>query len=135
MLANFDAPSREECTAIRVSSNTPQQALTLLNDPSFTEAAKALALKLREQTQLANATDAEKLTYLYQRVLLRDPTTTESASLLKFLAVQREEFNSGKSVVAKFWRLVCYQSLSRDTPSDNELAAWMSVCRVLLKLA
>ena len=41
MLANFDAPSREECTASRIVSSTPQQALTLLNDPTFVEAARA----------------------------------------------------------------------------------------------
>src|SRR5207237_6896706 len=46
MLANFDAPSREECTAYRIVSNTPQQALTLLNDPSFVEAARVFAAQL-----------------------------------------------------------------------------------------
>jgi hypothetical protein len=46
MLANFDAPSREECTATRPVANTPQQALTLLNDPTFVEAARVLARQL-----------------------------------------------------------------------------------------
>ena len=46
MLANFDAPGREECTAIRNVSNTPQQALTLLNDPTFFEAARVFAARL-----------------------------------------------------------------------------------------
>jgi len=49
MLAAFDAPTREECTARRTASNTPQAALVLLNDPSFLETARALAVRvLRE---------------------------------------------------------------------------------------
>ena len=46
MLAKFEAPMRDECAAARMVSNTPQQALTLLNDPTFTEAARVLAQRL-----------------------------------------------------------------------------------------
>ena len=58
MLANFDAPSREEMRRTRTVANTPQQALTLLNDPTFVEAARVFAAKLLA----APATiDAERL--------------------------------------------------------------------------
>ena len=50
MLANFDAPPREDCTAARNVANTPQQALTLLNDPTFVEAARVLAQSLLATT-------------------------------------------------------------------------------------
>ena len=46
MLAGFDAPSREECTVDRLQSNSPQLALTLLNDPSFVDAARGFALRV-----------------------------------------------------------------------------------------
>ena len=46
MLVNFDAPSRDECAADRPLSNSPQQALTLLNDPTFVEASNHLAANL-----------------------------------------------------------------------------------------
>ena len=46
MLEIFDAPGREECTASRVVSDTPQQALTLLNDPSFVEASRVFAERI-----------------------------------------------------------------------------------------
>lgn len=58
MLAGFDAPSREECTADRFQSNSPQQALTLLNDPSFVEAARGFALRI---TREKPGTDEERI--------------------------------------------------------------------------
>ncbi len=85
MLANFDAPSREECTANRTVANTPQQALTLLNDPTFVEAARVLAGRLAIPATGAPGSDAERLDSLYQRALARPARPAEKASLLAFL--------------------------------------------------
>src|SRR5690606_29131479 len=61
MLAGFDAPSREECSADRFQSNSPQQALTLLNDPSFVEAARGFALRVSRES--SGKSDAEKINH------------------------------------------------------------------------
>jgi hypothetical protein len=129
MLANFDAPSREECTALRPISNTPQQALTLLNDPSFVEAARVLAQKLMASP--AKSDDA-RIELAYQRALGRNAKPTELASLKKFLAGQREHLQSDADEPVKLQKV----GLAA-TPKDAdavELAAWTSVCRVVLNL-
>jgi Protein of unknown function (DUF1553)/Protein of unknown function (DUF1549)/Planctomycete cytochrome C len=89
MLASFDAPSREECTAERTLSNTPQQALTLLNDPCFVEAAMALASQLL--TDLPKADVPSRLNWLAQRVLGRSLLDTERRSLVPFIASRLTE--------------------------------------------
>lgn len=104
MLANFDASSREECTASRIVSNTPQQALTLLNDPSFVEAAQAFAKRLLQR----KVSDAERIDVAYQHALARPPRPAEKESLLRFLSEQQQNV--------------------------DELAAWTSLCRVILNL-
>lgn len=129
MLANFDAPSREECAAARMVSNTPQQALTLLNDPSFVEAARVFAERL-----LANGagTDAERLDELFQRALVRTAHAAERASLLRFLAEQRSYYQGQPEEAGKLVRV----GLSKPAANANaaELAAWTSVCRVIFNL-
>jgi hypothetical protein len=89
MLANFDAPSREESACSRTVANTPQQALTLLNDPTFVEAARVFAA----QVLAAPATsDDERLELVYRKTLARPPATKERQSLAEFLGVQRAYF-------------------------------------------
>ncbi len=84
MLANFDAPSREECIASRTVANTPQQALTLLNDPNFVEAARALA-----RSALATGAGPERprpgSTPCSAGRSPAPPSDREAASLLRFL--------------------------------------------------
>ena len=79
MLANFDAPPREECTAARNVANTPQQALTLLNDPTFVEAARVLAESLLTNVK---DSDGDRIERLYQRALARPPSEKERRSLV-----------------------------------------------------
>ncbi len=78
MLAAFDAPSREECTAQRPVSNTPLSALVLLNDPSFAAAAAGLAERMKKD---GGASREERLRYAFQQTLSREPDVEELALL------------------------------------------------------
>ncbi len=129
MLANFDAPSREECTAIRVVSNTPQQALTLLNDPSFVEAARVFAADLLAVTKQS---DEKGLIAAFERALARPPNNKEKQSLLKFLAEQRQHYSQERGEASRLSK-VGFASAPEKIPA-SELAAWTQVCRVILNL-
>jgi hypothetical protein len=85
MLTTFDAPSGEACVARRDVSNTALQALTLLNDEMFLEAARALGGKLAT----IEKDDASRITLAFQRVLTRPPSETETARLSTFVENQR----------------------------------------------
>jgi hypothetical protein len=128
LLANFDAPPREECTGMRTEANTPLQALTLLNDPGFIEAATGLA-------RIALATegdDRQRLERLFGRVLTRQPSEAELDSLHAFLASQRDHFRAQPEDAAKLPRPI--PGSWPVQPEPVELAAWVSVGRALLNL-
>jgi hypothetical protein len=73
-LLTFDAPTREECTINRTTSNTPLQALVLLNDPIYVEAAKAFAgLALKQK--------GDRVAWAFERALDRAPSKEEKAVL------------------------------------------------------
>lgn len=129
MLANFDAPSREECTACRVVSNTPQQALTLLNDPTFVEAARVFAARL---LRVGCGGDEPRLDLAFERSLARPARDREKASLLEFLATQRRQYAAETEAAGKLEHVG-----NAPAPEDldkAELAAWTQVCRVILNL-
>ena len=128
MLANFDAPNRDECTANRTVSNTPQQALTLLNDPSFVEAARLFAQRVLTECK---GNDQDRLDHAFELALARKPKEKERASLLGFLKDQREQFTNGESNADK---LLHVGLTPEPTDHPNDLAAWTSVSRVVLNL-
>ena len=125
MLA-FDAPSREECTADRGRSNIPQQALVLLNDPTYVEAARAfatLALQQPAETRLA---------WAWQRALQRTPDATEQRTVLALLEQHRARYKATPSAADEVLAVgLAPMPANTDKP---ELAAWTLVCRVLLNL-
>jgi hypothetical protein len=131
MLANFDAPSREECTAVRTVANTPQQALTLLNDPTFVEAARVLAGTL---LALPPCSDAERLDALYLRALSRPPSAVERTSLLAFLDRMRRTYQDSPDDAAKLLKVGFAPQSAAFAGREVEAAAWTSVCRVALNL-
>jgi hypothetical protein len=128
-LLAFDAPSREECTAERVRSNVPQQALVLLNDPSYVEAARVLAERtLRE----SSAGDDERLNWLYRRVLSRLPRDVERGVMSELLKKHRAEYATDRPSAEKVIA-TGIAPVAKDLDTA-ELAAWTSVARALLNL-
>lgn len=129
MLANFDAPAREECTANRPASNTPQQALTLLNDPTFVEASRVFATELLVPTR---ASDKARIEAAYQKTLGRPPLSKEVSSLRKLLDEQRAYYKENPEDSKKL--LDVGSSPPAVAIDQTELSAWTQVCRVVLNL-
>jgi hypothetical protein len=122
MFNTFDAPSGEACVAKRDVSNTPLQSLTLLNDIAFVEAAQ----KLGTLTVGQLGDDSRKTVFLFRRVLTREPSTTEQATLVSFLNSQRERLKLGELKASE---------LADDSKGDvTERAAWTTVARAVLNL-
>jgi hypothetical protein len=130
MLAGFDAPSRELCTADRFMSNSPQQALTLLNDPTFVEAARGFALRLDHEKP--GATDEEKIQHAMQLALARAAKPDELPSLIEFLKSQRRDYLAKPEDAASFLKVGLSDPGTGKAPA--ELAAWTQLCRVILNL-
>jgi hypothetical protein len=127
MLANFDAPGREECTASRNVSNSPQQALTLLNDPTFVEASRVLAGKI-----VSAQSDSQRLDEIYKLALSRSVKPDEQTSMETFLKLQRDYYNANPDDANKLLKIGL--APEPKTAAAPELAAWTQVCRVVLGL-
>jgi hypothetical protein len=122
MFTTFDAPSGEVCVARREVSNTPLQALTLLNDPAFTEAAQALGRTMAER----KGSLVERVHYLFRRCLTRPPSAEESAMLIKFFETQKRRFEHKELDAGKI--------AGTGGGNVHERAAWTTLARTLLNL-
>jgi hypothetical protein len=127
MMANFDAPARDECAAARNTSNTPQQALTLLNDPVFVEAARVFAAGLLEDRSATD--DDARIRLAYRRALNREPRDAELASLTRFLANQRDAF---KAAPVDAEKSLAVGLAPRPALDPFEHATWTQLARVIL---
>ena len=128
-LRAFDAPSREECVAERPRSNTPQQALVLLNDPIYVEAARVFAQRLIAE---GGGTASKRVHWAFGRLLCRAAEEWEVEALVKLYEKQLAGFRANKDAAAKLVAVGEHPAVGK--PAPEELAAWMSVTRVLLNL-
>src|SRR6185369_7093900 len=128
MLA-FDAPSREECSAERSRSNIPQQALVLLNDPTYIEAARAFAVRVLRECPKDRS---ERIAWAWQQALQRAPRSDEFVIVERLLDEQLNVYRAKPEAAATL--LGVGSSSVPDSFDKAELAAWTHVARVLLNL-
>ncbi len=128
MLKAFDAPSREEGSAERPVSNTPLAALTLLNDPSFTEAARALGVRIIQE---GGSSAENKIKWAWQLALSRPAEQKELETLLSFYESERLAFSKNPDHTIEFLML---DESDQKLEKLVERAAWTSVARAILNL-
>ncbi|HEX7377709.1 MAG TPA: DUF1553 domain-containing protein, partial [Pirellulales bacterium] len=128
-LLAFNAPTREECTADRPRANTPLQALVLLNDPTYVEAARALAARLSRET---SPDTTQRIRFAWREALGRDPTPEETAVLAKLYETNRAAYAAEPAAASE---LAQNGDLKPPAGADPvELAAWTAVTRAILNL-
>ncbi|MCA9093068.1 MAG: DUF1553 domain-containing protein, partial [Planctomycetaceae bacterium] len=124
-LVTFDLPDTSRSCTRRERSNTPLQALNLLNDPVFVEMAQGLARRIQRE---AKADDISRLTHGYLLTLAREPKQSELTRMQAFLQQQRDAFTQDSDSTQK---LLNELQLVGD---PVEQAAWITVASVLLNL-
>ncbi len=128
-LAAFDASSREECTVNRVNSNTPLQALVLLNDPIFVEAARVFAQNaLTKGGPTLNA----RISWAFMQALGRTPAPDEQQILANLYRKSYEDFRANPQHVASL--LEVGEAPVANELRPNDLAAMTMVTRAIVNL-
>ena len=128
MLA-FDAPTREGCVAERTRSNTPQQALVLLNDPTYVEASRVFAERI---LQHGGDSDGERLAWAFEHALSRQPSAGERDILLRLVGDRAAHFaaNAGAAKAAA----AAGEWPAATALKPERVAAWAAVSRAILNL-
>jgi hypothetical protein len=124
----FDSAGREVCTVKRSRSNTPMQALSLLNEVTFVEAAR----KLAEQSLRQPGDNDAKLAWTFRKVVRRDATPAELAVLRKGLDKRLATYAADATLAPKL--LATGVSPAATDLDRNQLAAWTATANILLNL-
>ncbi len=128
-LNTFDAPDREKCTARRGVTNTPLQALVLWNDPTYIEAARALAQRdLKE----APSEEAARVRYVFRLATDRDPTAQEVDILDKLYKKEAARYAADKTAAVKL--ISVGESKPDPAIEPAQLAAWTLVASAILNM-
>jgi cytochrome c553 len=128
-LLAFDASTREECTVERTRSNTPLQALVLLDDPTYVEASRVFAARIVRE---GGRSEAERIAFAFRQVLQRSPAPTEVALLQKLYEQHLNQYQADEAAARAL--LVVGDAKPPEGIAPAELAAWTSVARVMVNL-
>ncbi|MFN7343902.1 MAG: DUF1553 domain-containing protein, partial [bacterium] len=128
-MSNFDAPNREQSCTRRERSNTPMQALQLMNDVQHFEAARALAERVIAES---GQDDEKRLHWLFRTVLSRKPDAKEFSMLTAALAKQRELYQKDPKAAEK--AISVGESTPKKIAAPAETAAWTLIANLVLNL-
>ncbi|MCF6312985.1 MAG: DUF1553 domain-containing protein [Verrucomicrobiales bacterium] len=128
-MATFDAPSREVCNLRRIRTNTPLQAFVTLNDPVYVEIAQAMARRIIKE---GGKTNAERIRFALQLVLVRPPSKTEQQVIATLF---QKELNNFKQNPAAAKTLATNKGENKTAATDPiQLATWTAITNILLNL-
>jgi hypothetical protein len=125
----FDASNRDQCEAKRASTNTPLQALTMLNDPAVLEASRVLA----ENISITNKSLEDKLEQAFETIVIRKPSRFERNKLMDYCEKQVAFFNGNASLLKNTLTVGEYQHPSKKY-NEAEAAALMKTILILYNL-
>ncbi len=128
-MQTFDAPDRETCTVSRERTNTPLQALVLLNDPTYVESARILAERMMTA---GGATPAERIRFAFRLATARPPTERETTVLTELFQKQKTRYAASPTDALKL--LGNGEAKRNPTLDPAELAAWTNVASTILNL-
>lgn len=127
-LLTFDAPDRETCTVRRSRTNTPLQALVLMNDPTYVEASRKLAERMMHQAK----EPAGRLRFAFRLATAREPSKRELSILTRVLERQRSKYAADRPAALKLLRVG--ESPRDEALPAEEVAAYAIVASVILNL-
>lgn len=127
-MSTFDAPDRETCIVRRARTNTPLQALVLLNDPTYVEAARQLATR----AILHSPDPGDRLDFAFRAAVSRSATETERAQLMSLIESAEKKFAADETTTREY--LSIGKSPIESDLSVSELAAWSTAMSVMLNL-
>jgi hypothetical protein len=127
-MMTFDASDRETCTVRRSRTNTPLQALTLLNEVTFVEAARVLA----ERVLLSPGEDTARLTSMFELATARKPSERELKVLQQSLTYHRQNFSERSDEITRLMALG--EAKSAPALNSAEVAAYTAIANLVLNL-
>jgi hypothetical protein len=127
-MAAIDAPNREICVVRRPRTNTPLQALVVMNDPTYVEASRVLA----ERSMLHAIRESDRIRFAFRSLLTRDPREHEMKTLIAALAFYRDRYLGNKEAADAL--LSVGESPPDSKLSCAEAAAYTAIVMLLMNL-
>ncbi|MCH2213361.1 MAG: PSD1 and planctomycete cytochrome C domain-containing protein [Fuerstiella sp.] len=127
----FDAPKGDTSCVRRPRSNTPLQALVLLNEPQFVQCAQAMAVRVLRES---DPEDSQRLSYAHRLCVSRSPTQAELQILQTLLDQQRTRISANEIDVDKLINGLPGTERQLTTKQARNLAPWIVVCRAILNI-